>query len=171
MKLEKIFKQDVLLSNLKWESVTLYSMYALSILVPLVIGKPQLLVGSIINFLIVYSTLQYGIKKTLPILILPSLTATTTGLLFNGATYFLLYLTPFIILSNTILSYFISKKNTFNFILAILSKGLFLLTVYWLMTHLVGLPTIFLTSTYLQFVTATIGGLIAVGLYDYSKKK
>ena len=171
MKLEKINNQNYLLPNLKWESVTLYSMYALSILVPLVIGKPQLLVGSVVNFLIVYSTLQYGIKRTLPILILPSLTAATTGLLFEGATYFLLYLTPFIILSNAILSYFISKRTNLNLILAILSKGFFLLAVYWLMTHLVGLSTIFLTSSYLQFVTASIGVLIAVGLYDYSQKK
>ena len=171
MKLEKIDKQNYLLPSLKWESVTLYSMYALSVLVALVIGKPQLLVGSVVNFLIVYSTLQYGIKKTLPILILPSLTATVTGLLFGGATYFLLYLTPFIILSNAILSYFVSKKSNLNFVLAILSKGFFLVAVYWLLTHLIGLPTLFLTSSYLQFITATIGGLIGLGLYDYSQRK
>ena len=170
MRLEKIYKAEVLISELKWEKITLYSMYALSVLVPLVIGKPQLLVGSIINFLIVYSTLQYGIKKTLPILILPSLTATTSGLLFDGATYFLLYLTPFIIFSNVILSYFISKKSSVHFILGIIAKGSFLLSAYWILTHLIGLPTIFLTSTYLQFATATVGVLFAVSLYNYSQK-
>ena len=170
MRLEKIYKAEVLISELKLEKITLYSMYALSVLVPLVIGKPQLLVGSIINFLIVYSTLQHGIKKTLPILILPSLTATTSGLLFDGATYFLLYLTPFIIFSNVILSYFISKKSTFHFFLGIIAKGSFLLSAYWILTHLIGLPTIFLTSTYLQFATATVGVLFAVSLYNYSQK-
>jgi len=170
MRLEKIYKAEVLISELKWEKITIYSMYALSVLVPLVIGKPQLLVGSIINFLIVYSTLQYGIKKTLPILILPSLTATTSGLLFDGATYFLLYLTPFIIFSNVILSYFISKKSIVHFILGIIAKGSFLLSAYWILTHLIGLPTIFLTSTYLQFATATVGVLFAVSLYNYSQK-
>ena len=170
MRLEKIYKAEVLISELKWEKITIYSMYALSVLVPLVIGKPQLVVGSIINFLIVYSTLQYGIKKTLPILILPSLTATTSGLLFDGATYFLLYLTPFIIFSNVILSYFISKKSIVHFILGIIAKGSFLLSAYWILTHLIGLPTIFLTSTYLQFATATVGVLFAVSLYNYSQK-
>ena len=83
MTLEKIYKEKILGITLDWEKITLYSMYSLSVLVPLIIGKPQLLVGSIVNFLIVYSTLRYGIKKTVPILILPSLTAIGSGLLFT----------------------------------------------------------------------------------------
>ena len=171
MTLEKIYKEKILGISLDWERITLYSMYSLSVLVPLIIGKPQLLVGSIVNFLIVYSTLRYGIKKTVPILILPSLTAIGSGILFDGATYFLMFLTPFIIISNTILSYFISKKIIFTYILGILAKSLFLVLSYRVLMEIVGLPSIFITSSYLQFATAFIGVLTAVTLYDFSKKK
>ena len=170
MILEKIYREKILGINLDWEKITLYSMYSLSILVPLIIGKPQLLVGSIVNFLIVYSTLKYGIKKTVPILILPSLTAIGTGLLFGGATYFLMYLTPFIIISNALLSYFVSKKTHIYLILGVLSKGIFLVLAYKVLMEYIGLPTVFLSSSYLQFVTALIGVLTASTLYNLSKK-
>ncbi len=171
MELEKIYREKILGIALDWDKITLYSMYSLSILVPLVIGKPQLVVGSIVNFLIVYSTLRYGIKKTLPILILPSLTVLGTGMLFDGATYFLMYLTPFIIFSNSILSYFVSKKKPMYILLGVISKGAFLVLVYRALMEYIGLPMIFLSSSYLQFVTAFIGVLTAVTLYDFSKKK
>jgi len=171
MILEKTYREKILGIALDWEKITLYSMYSLSVLVPLIIGKPQLLVGSIINFLIVYSTLRYGFKKTVPILVLPSLTAIGTGLLFDGATYFLMYLSPFIIISNMILSYFVSKKTNIYFILGVFSKGIFLVLAYRVLMEYIGLPIIFISSSYLQFVTAIVGVLTAVTLYDFSKKK
>lgn len=169
MKLQKIQKSVSLGLNIEFDKVVIYSIYLLSVLVPLLIGKPQLLVGSIINTLIVYSTLKYGIKKTIPVLLLPSVTATSMGILFSGATYFLLYVFPFIIISNFILSYFVSKKNLILGVLGILLKGAFLLISYNLMSEIVGLPSIFITSAYLQFATASIGVTLGFVLYHFSK--
>ncbi len=169
MKLEKVYKQVTLGLNIEFDTIVLYSIYLLSILVPLLIGKPQLLVGSIINTLIVYSTLKYGIKKTLPVLLLPSITATSMGILFDGATYFLLYVLPLIVISNFILSYFVSKKNLKFGLVGMLLKGTFLIITYKLMSEIVGLPSIFVTSSYLQFITASVGVLIGFTLYRYSK--
>lgn len=168
MELQKIYKSKLL--NIKFEHIVLFSIYSLSILIPLLIGKPQLLVGSVVNFLIVYSTLTFGLKKTLPILFLPSITATMTGILFNGATYFLIYVLPFIIISNFILSYFISKKNIWTTILGILFKGGFLVIAYLIMNKVIGLPSIFITSSYLQFITASIGVVLGLSIYQLSKK-
>lgn len=168
MILEKAYKKEYL-QTLNWQKLTLYSMYSLSILIPLIIGKPQLVVGSIVNFLIIYSSLKYGIRKSIPLLILPSLTATTTGLLFDGATYFLIYLTPFIIFSNLILSYFASKKSLSYLILGVLSKGIFLVLMYKLLIESIGLPNIFLTSSYLQFLTGLVGGIFAYTLFKLNK--
>ena len=168
MELQKLEKKGIQL--FKFEQIVLYSIYSLSILIPLIIGKPQLLVGSAVNFLIVYSTLTYGIKKTLPILLLPSLTATLTGVLFNGATVFLIYVLPFIVISNYILSYLVSKKKIVYLVLGILGKGLFIVISYMAMNRLIGLPSIFISSSYVQFLTALIGVSLGYTLYRYSKR-
>jgi len=136
MQIHKQIRINTLIQDLNWEKTILFSMYSLSILIPLIISKPQLLVGSMINFLIVYSSLKYGIKRTLPILILPSITAYLTGLLFSGATHFLLYITPFIILSNFFLSVFVSKKTKISYISAIIVKGSFLVIIFFVMNKL-----------------------------------
>jgi len=168
MELEKLEKK--LMPYIKFEHIVLFSIYSLSVLIPLIIGKPQLLVGSAINILIVFTTLTYGIKKTFPILILPSITALLTGILFNGATVFLIYVTPFIMISNFILSYFVSKKKIIYLFLGIISKGGFLVLTYTVMNKIIGLPSIFISSSYLQFLTATIGLFAGYSLYKYSKK-
>jgi len=168
MELQKIYKQKLL--NIKFEYIVLFSIYSLSILIPLLIGKPQLLVGSAVNLLIVFTTLTYGIKKTIPVLLLPSIIATVTGILFNGATIFLIYVLPFIMLSNFILSYFVSKKKMYSYVLGIVFKGLFLVVSYKVMSELIGLPSIFITSSYLQFITALIGVFTGYTLYKYSKR-
>jgi len=171
MKETTTYKKEMLGLNINFETLELYSLYLLSILIPLLIGKPQLLVGSLVNFLITYSTLKYKVTKTIPILLLPSITATVTGLLFNGATPFLLYVMPFIMISNLILSFFINKRNNISYALGIVSKGLFLFVSYFTMNSLIGLPKIFISSVYLQFVTATIGVICAVLVYNIEFKK
>lgn len=171
MKEKLLQKKTALGLNLNFETLVLYSLYLLSVLIPLIIGKPQLLVGSLVNFLITYSTLRYKVVKTLPILLLPSITATVTGLLFNGATHFLLYVMPFIMVSNLILSLFVNKRKNISYVVGILLKGGFLLVAYYIMNVIVGLPKVFLLSVNLQFVTATIGVISAVLLYNFEYKK
>ncbi len=171
MKLEKISTQTTFLGlNLKFEKIVLYSIYLLSILVPLLIGKPQLLVGSIINTLIVFTTLKYSIKKTIPVLLIPSIVATFSGILFGGASYFLLYVFPLIVFSNLILSFFISKNKLGYTIAGIILKGTFLLIAYKIMIELIGLPSLFISSAYLQFITASIGVLTGYTLFHFSKR-
>ena len=169
---ENLLQKKTLLGlNINFDTLVLYSLYLLSVLIPLLIGKPQLLVGSLVNFLITYSTLKYNVIKTTPILLLPSITATATGILFDGATHFLLYVMPFIMISNLILSFFVSKKKTYTYILGILLKGGFLYIAYNVMNLLVGLPKVFISSVNIQFITATIGVILAILLYNFENKK
>ena len=171
MKEEAIQKNKLLHLNLSFETIELYALYSLSILFPLVIGKPQLLVGSCVNFLIVFTTLKYGIKKTIPVLLLPSITATTTGILFDGATHFLIYVMPFIMLSNFLLSYFASKRKIYTYALGILLKGGFLFIAYSAMNRLIGLPLALLSSITVQYITALIGTTLAVILFKITEKE
>ena len=171
MKAETIEKSKLLSLNLRFDSIELYFLYFLSILIPLVIGKPQLLVGSCVNFLIVFTTLKYGIKKSMPVLLLPSITVTATGVLFEGATYFLIYVMPFIMISNFLLSYFVSKRKIYTYILGILFKGSFLFVSYSVMNRLIGLPLVFLSSITVQYITALIGTTFAVILFKNTEKE
>ncbi len=169
MEREGRIKIDLLIKKLNLENITLFSIYSLSILIPLIIGKPQLLVGSAVNFLITYSTLKFGIKKIIPILILPSITAYLTGLLLGSTTIFLLYLIPFISFSNFLYSLFIRKKKYISYLSAIVLKGVFLLLSYYLLNRLISLPKVFLASSCLQFVTATIGLITGVLFYKVTE--
>ncbi len=173
MEISTVLRKNIFKEKLSLVNIPLYTVYALAFFVPLVIAKPQLLVGSIINFLIVISTLKYGLKKTIPVVVIPSLVATGTGLLFGGATIFLVYLMPFIMISNGIMSYLISKKNNIFFlILGIFLKVLFLFSITLILTKIIGLPSIFLSSMgYLQLYTGLIGGSIAYSLFLLSKQK
>lgn len=171
MEIVNVRKTKTVGIGLHFDRVVLFSIYSLSILIPLLIGKPQLLVGSAVNFLITYSTLKYGIKKTIPVLLLPSITATATGILFNGATIFLLHVMPFIMFSNFILSYFVSKQKPIYYLLGILLKGGFLYIAYSAMNTIIGLPSVFISSIYMQFITAAIGVSLALGLFSLEKNK
>ena len=71
------------------EYITLF--FAL-FLIPLFIGEPQLLVGTIMNAVLIYSTLRFGFKNTIPFLILPSCMSYLRGILFGNLTIFLIYL-------------------------------------------------------------------------------
>ena len=158
--------------ELDLEQITLYSIYTLSFAIPLLIGKPQLLVGSSINFLITLTVLKYGFKKSIPVLLTPSLVATGTGLLFGGATLFLVYLMPFIMISNILFSYSISKKkNLLGILIGIFIKVSFLYLATYVLVQTVELPNIFLTSMGLvQIYTALIGGVVGFSFYMLTKR-
>lgn len=165
-------EKKYILLGLDLNTLTLYTIYLFAFLIPLVVGHPQLLVGSAINFLIIFSTLRYGFKRSIPALVTPSLVATGTGLLFGGATLFLVYLLPFVILSNIFLSFTISKQsNIWGIFLGIVFKVIFLYTATSILVNTVGLPSIFLTSMGLiQIYTALIGGSIAFVLNTFTHK-
>ena len=78
---------------------------------------------------------------------------------------------PFIMISNLILSFFVNKRKNISYVVGILLKGGFLLVAYYIMNVVIGLPRVFLLSVNLQFVTAAIGVLSAVMLYNIESKK
>ena len=171
MELTKIKKEGILSINLEY--VLLSLLYIFSFLVPLIIAKPQILVGSAVNFLIVYTTLKYGFKKAIPILLIPSLVATGRGLLFGGATIFLVYLLPFIMISNGILGFCTYRlKNWIGLLVGTVLKASFLYLITLVLVNTISLPKIFLTTMGIsQLYTALIGGSIAMLLFLITKKR
>lgn len=162
---------ELKLQTLNLEGVLKYGLILSSILIPLLISKPQLLVGSAINAILLIHTFRYGFKKTLPLYFLPSIASLSRGLLFGGFTPFLLYLLPFIIFSNMILGYIANtKKNLFSTLSGVLLKSLFLFSCTYILIQLTNLPNIFLSSMgYIQAVTGIVGGIIALTITKVTK--
>lgn len=136
--------------------------------VPFLIGHPQLLVGVVINFMLIRSAYYSSLKKTIPIIILPSLAVFFRGMMFGNLTSQLIYLIPFIILGNFTLvfmskQYFKKNKN----ILLNSSKGIIvkvaIIFAGTLLVYVLGLVPLFFLQTMaaLQIVTATV----ALGLF------
>lgn len=139
-------------------------LYVLSFSIPFLIEGPQLLVGSLINFLLILSISEYKFKEIIPALILPSLSVYLHGLLFGGATNFLLYLIPFIVISNTlyVLIYKYVNIDYLNIFCATFLKTAFLFTSTYILFRTIGLPQAFLSAMgIMQFVTGIIGATVA----------
>ena len=138
--------------------------YALAFSIPFILRGPQLLVGTLVNFLFIIAISQYKFKEIWPALLLPSFATYSYGLLFGGATNFLLYLIPIISIGNAI--YILVFKNIdikyLNILIAAGSKTLFLFGCTYVLVKMFGLPELFLTAMGItQFITASIGGFLA----------
>ncbi|MHC1716788.1 MAG: hypothetical protein AB9915_02825 [Candidatus Dojkabacteria bacterium] len=149
-------------------------LYILAFSIPFLLKGPQLLVGSLINFLLILSISQFKFKEIFLVFFLPSIAVYTYGVLFRGATNFLLYLIPCISISNAIYAY--SYKNLkfgdFNIIFSSILKTLFLFTCTYILFKSSLLPQIFLTSMGLiQLVTAITGGIVAHSLVRLFKER
>ncbi len=156
-----LFKKTSILES---KYLQLPLLYALSFSIPFLIQGPQLLVGSLINFLLILSISEYKFKEIIPALILPSLSVYLHGLLFGGATNFLLYLIPFIAISNAlyVLVYKYIKTNYLNIYYAAFLKAVFLFTCTYILFRIVGLPQALLSAMgIMQFMTGIIGGIVA----------
>lgn len=175
MELKKITKYDNgLLSILKseWFQITLLTVISIS--APLLIKSPQILVGSIVNFVLFLSAQRFGFKKTLPSILFPSLIAYSSSILFKGATPFLLYFIPVIFLGNSI--YVLLNKYIQNGIVSVIAgsicKSLLLYVFAIVLVNEVGLPSIFLvTMGIMQLFTAFLGGSMALLFIHYQKTK
>jgi hypothetical protein len=154
------------------EKFQLTVVYLLAFTVPFIFKQPQLLIGSIINFILVFSVSKYGLKKIIPVLFLPSLASFLNGVLFGVFTPYLLYLMPFIVLSNLILVLTVKyiKVKYLNIGIAALLKACFLFSAVYILFNTIHIPEIFLTTMGLiQLYTALIGGILA-SLFITSKQ-
>jgi len=145
---------------LKSEKTQLLITYSLAILLPLLIPKPQILLGTLINTLFIFSVTRFDLKKTIPLLLIPSILSYTQGLLFGSSTIFLLYLIPFIALSNFALVYLYSKIKLpyVNILISASIKALILYSAVLLLMRLVNMPGAFLQAMgMIQFITAVLG--------------
>jgi len=142
--------------------------------VPFIFKQPQIVIGSLINFLLILSVSNFPFRKILPIVILPSLATLLNGVLFGTFTIYIIYLVPIIAIANAIfmLSFKYIKVELLRVLIATLLKVSFLFSLAYLLFSWGILPEIFLTTMgVVQFFTALIGGVLAQILLNQAKNK
>lgn len=153
----------------KYNNMELIILSLLSISLPIFIGHPQIVIGSLVNLMLFRAALSMEMKKALPIIFLPSIGAYLGDLLFGEATSFLIFFIPIIWLGNAIYVFagkFVSHKMDRNLgvsvIVASALKSSFLFISAVVAVNLFGFPVMFLTAMGIfQFITAMIGGFSA----------
>jgi len=153
------FKELILNEKLQLGVLSL-SLFA----IPFFFKSPQLVIGTIVNFLLVLSFSKFGLKRMFLAFFLPSIATYLSGTIFGGATVFLLYIMPFIILSNFLYTFLFQKIKVkgLNILISSGSKAMFLFLSAFVLYKTVGLPALFLTTMGMtQFFTAFMGGTLA----------
>jgi hypothetical protein len=159
-----IFKKEVanefLQENLE---VLIYS--SICFFLPLFLGHPQFLVGTIVNSALVLAALRLKTKQLLPVIIMPALGALSRGVLFGPFTIYLIYMIPFIWIGNSILVYFVKRinKKIHSLATGAFLKSIFLFSTAFALVQLGIIPTPFLIAMGpVQFLTAISGGILAL---------
>jgi len=164
---KNIFRTDLF-------QITLLS--TLSLLVPILFSKitifpNQLLIGTIVNALLAYSALRFNIWKSLPIILLPSIGALISGIIFNQFSIFLIYLIPAIWIGNLILFYFVKKysnRKIFATIISSITKTtlIFGVTLIFYLVNIIP-KALLLPMSVIQIITAICGISIVFTLTSY----
>lgn len=146
-----------------------FTILATIFMVPLVFSGPQLVVGTIVNACLFLAAENWPVKKLIPLAILPSIGAILHGVVLGAFTPLLLYMAPFIWISNLILmlsyQYLRTKSVGIGVGLAAGVKALFLFSIAWLLVGSHVLPAVFLTSMgALQLASALLGGSLVAFL-------
>jgi len=166
---ENIYKE--LLANEKFQlGIVFLSLFV----IPFFFKSPQFVIGTIVNFLLIVSFSRFGLRKMFPALFLPSFATFLSGTIFGGATNFLLYIIPFIILSNFLFTLLLDKIKIkgLNVLISSGIKAIFLFLSALVLHKTVGLPALFLTTMGVtQFFTAFTGATLAFSVLKTQKSK
>lgn len=149
----------------------------LAFFIPLLISGPQLLTGSLVNFLLIMGT-RFVDRKNFPVIsVLPSIAAVLNGLIFGKFTIFLVYFLPFIWLGNFILIksilYFKNRSSLpLSVVFSVILKTIILYAIALVFFNLKFVPEIFLTAMgVFQLATGIIGGILFLGINKLLKVK
>ena len=163
--------------NIKSLTIHQNTIIGLTFLIPFLISGPQLLTGSLVNFLLILGARYVDKKNHLAMSVLPSIAAVLNGLVFGKFTIFLVYFLPFIWLGNFVLIksilYFKERSSLpLSLVFSVILKIIILYTVALIFFKFEFVPEIFLTAMgVFQLITGVIGGMIFLGINKLLKIK
>ncbi len=153
----------------------------LAFIFPLILGHNgtminQIFVGIFVNFLLVLSAFYVSGWKNIFIIVLPSMAAYLSGVIFGAGSAFLLYFIPAIWIGNLIFVYFIKKsigKNTnYGILKSSILKAGFLFIIAFFLVYLKVVPEMFLIAMGpVQLATALFGGFFGLVFQMIRKSK
>ena len=154
--------------NKEKEELIRFSSYGIMLfLIPIFLSH-QFLVGVIVNALLIKTAFDHSLKKVAILCLIPSLAVVASGFIFGNLTSYLIYVLPFIWISNFIIAYvskklFIEQKKNYFFStsMATIAKTVFLFLCIAGLFLLGLVPALFLSAFgIMQLVTAESGALI-----------
>lgn len=159
----KLSKQNIKLALSETFIFIVLSVF--SFFTPILFKNSQIFIGIIINMMLIRGSISLQKNKLLALCIFPSLGVLASGIFFGNLTNFIIYLIPFIWTSNYILASVFKKNLNNNYfkalLISVIVKTLILFSATFILFQLNIIPKIFLsTMGYMQFITATIAGII-----------
>ncbi len=156
----------------KYENIELILYSTAVFLIPLLFSHPQMLTGTLVNAFLIMAALHFKGWKAAPIVILPSIGAVLSGMLFGPFTIFIIYMMPFIWIGNFVLVYlfkYLHIVKSMNYWTALggsaIAKSALLFGAAFLFVNLNVIPAALLTAMgILQLGTAIAGGIVAFGM-------
>lgn len=154
-----------------------YVLLSVAFLIPFFISGPQLLTGTIVNMLLYLYVMRFYNKRTLLLVVAPSIGALLNGILLGKFTMFLLYLLPFIWIGNyALLQVFRTLQNRYGIVNSLVISSLVKCGILFgfalLLVGIKVIPAIFLQMMGLfQLYTALMGGGAAYIIHKIISKK
>jgi hypothetical protein len=174
-KLKNIYSLDFASDKVLTHTNTKYLIINVALFVlPFFLGGSQIVLGSIVNFLLIYIALNFKQAKLLPAIFLPAIASFLSNTILGSATIYLAILMPFIWLSNglfimTIRGLVHNKKNLFLSLgTASVLKAFFLFGITFILVSQFKFPNVLLLAMgLLQLATA----IIATTIYSLALSK
>jgi hypothetical protein len=105
------------------ENAITVALCSIAFLVPFFFSHPQLVVGITVNIALSIAAFELPWKKALPVILLPSIGAFASGIVFGPLSIYLLYAIPFIWAGNATLVWCVKKLGTKALFYATLAKA------------------------------------------------
>lgn len=150
----------------------------------MIANNSQIIVGSVVNTLLVISALNLkGWSKTIFVVTMPSISTIMSGYIFKSASIYMVWMIPAIWIGNFILIFafkYLMLANGKNYfvvaITGIICKVIVIFGVFTILKALNVFPEKIVSKlqnamSLIQLITATIGCLIAFGIYKIEKQK
>lgn len=165
-KLIKVYQHDFTALKFSAQFKRYLTINVLMFAIPLVLGQPQLLIGSIVNFALVYIALNFKKAELLPAIFLPAVAALLHGVIWGPMTPVLAILMPLVWLGNAVLVFGIRELRIrkVNLTLSLLIPGLLKIAVLFIganvLVNALHLPAAIIQSMgLLQLYTFAIGAV------------
>jgi hypothetical protein len=102
----------------KSENIQVVLFATAAFFLPFIFSHPQWLVGTAVNMLLAFAAYNLPWKKALPIIMLPSIGALASGIVFGPMSFLLIYMIPFIWAGNFVLVWTLKNADTHGEIFA-----------------------------------------------------